>query len=273
MTLTNENVIHIFGEKIDYMQFRKLLEYKDIITHAYTLRSDTINYGPNLDKDTCIRNYKYLTDELGIDVNNLMKPRQKHTSNVKIIDVKEEGKSPDIGNDYLRDTDGLVTNKNDIILATTNADCILFILFDPVNRVIANIHSGWRGSLKGIVIKGLKLMHGKYNSNYEDIICCICPAIHKCCFEVDREVRDMFYKEFKDLGNIDEIIEGNGDKYHIDTILLNSTLMLELGLLKENIIDSDICSVCSHKYINSYRWDKDNYKLSTAVVMLNGNKN
>ena len=44
--------------------------------------------------------------------------------------------------------------------------------------------------------------------------------------------------------------------------------MLELGLKKENIIDSGICSVCYSKYINSYRKDKNNYKLSTAIITL-----
>ena len=59
------------------------------------------------------------------------------------------------------------------------------------------------------------------------------------------------------------------DKYYIDTILLNETLMINLGLKKENIIDSGICSVCNSKYINSYRKDKANYKLSTAIININ----
>lgn len=100
-------------------------------------------------------------------------------------------------------------------------------------------------------------------------MCCICPAIHKCCFEVDSDVRDMFYDRFNYLDNIDDIIEKVEGKYHIDTILLNTTLLLNLGLDGNNIIDSGICSVCNSKDINSYRCDKDNYKLSTAVIMLN----
>ena len=35
--LTNEKVIHVKKDGIEYLQFRKLLEYKDIINHAYSL--------------------------------------------------------------------------------------------------------------------------------------------------------------------------------------------------------------------------------------------
>ena len=35
--LSNREVVHIKDEDIEYLQFRKLLEYKDKINHAYTL--------------------------------------------------------------------------------------------------------------------------------------------------------------------------------------------------------------------------------------------
>ena len=38
--LTNKNVIHVKSNDIEYLQFRKLLEYNDIIKHAYTLGLD-----------------------------------------------------------------------------------------------------------------------------------------------------------------------------------------------------------------------------------------
>ena len=37
MDLSNDNVIHVKKGQVEYLQFRKLLEYKDIVTHAYTL--------------------------------------------------------------------------------------------------------------------------------------------------------------------------------------------------------------------------------------------
>ena len=265
MNLSNKNIIHIFGENIDYIQFKRLLKYKEL-SHAYTLRNNNINYGPTLTKEEYKNNYQSLCQRLNLNVNNIVRPNQQHTSNVKVIEIKENGIQ--INPQSLTKIDGLITNKRDIILATTNADCILFLIYDPINKVIANIHSGWRGSLNTIIINTLTKMHNIYNSNYQDIICCICPSIHKCHFEVDKDVKELFYNKFKYLKNLDDIIEKKGNKYHIDTILLNTTIMLELGLKKENIIDSGICSVCYSKYINSYRKDKNNYKLSTAIITL-----
>lgn len=267
MNISNKEIIHISGENIDYIQFKKLLKYKDVITHAYTLKNKNIYFGPKLNREEYLKNYSYLCRELNINEKNIIKPDQNHTSNVKTININNN--TPQINK--LNNTDGLITNNKNKILATTNADCILFLVFDPINKVIANIHSGWRGSLNTIIIKALKKMKETYDSNYKDIIVCICPSIRKCHFEVDADVKKLFYNKFNYLSNIDDIIEKKGNKYHIDTILLNKILLLNLGLKKENIIDSGICSVCYSKYINSYRQDKENYKLSTAIININEN--
>ena len=92
-----------------------------------------------------------------------------------------------------------ITNKKDIALATTNADCILLLFFDPVNKVIANVHSGWRGTIQRISVKTVQKMVNKFNCKPENIICCICPSIRKCHFEVENDVKEIFEKEFKDL--------------------------------------------------------------------------
>lgn len=36
--------------------------------------------------------------------------------------------------DELKDVDGVVTNKKDIALLTTSADCISMLLYDPVKK-------------------------------------------------------------------------------------------------------------------------------------------
>ena len=267
MNFTNENILHKIGENLEYIQFRRLLEYQDILTHAYTLKHETINFGPNLTKETIKTNYQTLCHEFKLDEKNIVRPNQQHTDTVKILNHKVTSEL-EYNPSYLEKTDGLITNQKDIILSTTNADCILFLLFDPTHKVIADVHSGWRGSLQEIVIKTVKQMQKTYQSNPEDIICCICPSIRKCHFEVDDDVKDLFYHKFKYLPNIDQIIERKNSKYHIDTILLNKTLLLNLGLKEENIIDSNICSVCHSNQINSYRIDKENYKLSTAIISL-----
>ena len=54
----------------------------------------------------------------------------------------------------------------------------------------------------------------------------------------------------------------------IDTVLINKILLTGLGIRKENIIDSDICSVCNSNKISSYRVEGKDFKLATAIISL-----
>ena len=112
-------------------------------------------------------------------------------------------------------------------------------------------------------------MKEQYNSKPQDIICCICPSIRKCHFEVDKDVKDLFENEFSDL-DLKEIIENNKEqnKWHIDTVLINKKILKNEGLKEENIIDSGICSVCNSDLIHSFRVEKEGYGLNTALINL-----
>lgn len=277
--LTNENVIHIKKDGIEYLQFRKLLEYSKIITHAYSLGINK-NFRTAKAKDAepiskqeyekAEKNYKELSEAIGIDYKNIVKPNQAHTKNIQKVENKINKEKPDFNLEKYNQTDGLITNKNEIILATTNADCILLIFFDPMKKVIANVHSGWKGTLQRISIETVEKMKKEYNSNPQDIICCMCPSIRKCHFEVQKDVKELFEKEFSDLEQIDEIIEKdeNKEKWRIDTIKINKIILEKAGLKKENIIDSGLCSVCEAEQIHSFRVEKDGYGLNTAIVSL-----
>ena len=278
MDLTNKNVIHVKKNETEYLQFRKLLEYNDIISHAYSLGIDK-NYRTaraNKEKlskeeyDNAIKDYKTLCDAIGVDYINLVKTNQTHTDNVKIVNNKILKNAPDFNLDEYKETDGLITNKQNIVLSATNADCILLLFFDPVKKVIANVHSGWRGTLKRISVKAVEKMVKEFGCREQDIICCMCPSIRKCHFEVDKDVKDMFEQEYKNTQgiNLEEIIEEKikDKKWNIDTILINRIILKNAGLKEENIVDSGLCSVCHSDKIHSYRAEKEGYGLNTALI-------
>ena len=106
----------------------------------------------------------------------------------------------------------------------------------------------------------------------ENIICCICPSIRKCHFEVDKDVKDLFEEEFKDLniGKNTDIMEKQKDKekWNIDTVLINKIILEKAGLKTEKIIDSGLCSVCNKDLIHSFRVEKQGYGLNTALISL-----
>ena len=137
MDLSNENVIHVKKDNIEYLQFKKLLEYEDILTHCYSLGTD-VNYrvikanGEMLEKeeyDKMIDDYNNLCEKLDLNYKNIVGPNQKHTQEVKIVKNKINLDKPDFNLIEYADTDGLISNKSEIILSTTNADCILLLFF------------------------------------------------------------------------------------------------------------------------------------------------
>ena len=268
--LSNENIIHIKKNGIQYLQFRKLLEFKEI-KHAYSLGTDwdfrTEKLNEKLPKEKvekALNNYKKLANSIGVEDVKIAKNGQAHTDNVQIV--------KNIDSDFMRfeKTDGLITDKTNIFLATSNADCILFMFYDPKLKVIANVHSGWKGTLQRIGAKAINKMISEFNCDPKDIICCICPSIRKCHFEVDKDVKDMFEKEFQDLkiSQNNDLMEKSRikEKWSIDTVLINKILFKEIGLLDKNIIDSELCSVCNSDLIHSFRVEKENYGLESAII-------
>ena len=278
--LTNENIVDINKDGVQYLQFKKLLKYKDIISHAYSIGTD-VNFRtarvnkqqlPEQEFKKAMKNYENLCNAINLDYKNVVKTNQEHTDNIAIANKKINQNFPDINLEEYSRTDGIVTQKENLVLSTTNADCILLLFFDPVTRTIANTHSGWKGTLQRISVKTVQKMVNEFGCNPKDIICCICPSIRKCHFEIDKDVKDLFEEKFKDL-NISkntDIMEKQKDKekWNIDTVLINKIILEKAGLKTENIIDSGLCSVCNKDLIHSFRVEKQGYGLNTALISL-----
>ena len=274
MELSNENIIYQKKGDVEYLQFKKLLEYKDKITHGYgiglnknyrTAKANKEALGTK-EYEKAIKDYKDLSKALGIEYETIIKTNQMHTDKVQIVDGKQNLNEPDF--DIYKKTDSLITDKANLSLSTTNADCILLLFYDPVKNAIGNAHSGWRGTLQRISVKTVQKMKDEYGSNPKDIIACMCPSIRKCHFEVEQDVYEEFYNEFKSLKQLDEIFEKRGNKWHIDTNLINKIILQDFGLKPENIIDSNICSVCYKDKIHSFRAEGKDYGLNTAIISL-----
>ena len=260
--LGNDNIIIKKGDGIEYIQFKRLLEHG--IKHAYTLKCDGINFRSDSEEEK--ESYKKLFESVGLDIKTYVKPQQRHTDKVTCIDkvMKIED---------LLETDGLITNKENITLVTTNADCILFLFFDPTKKVIANVHSGWRGTFQKIGEKAIIKMIEEYNCNPEDIEIYIWPSIRKCHFEVDEDVKNECENIFGYTGKVNEFIEKGEvkeekQKYFIDTVLINKILLKKQGIKENNIYDCDICSVCNSDKIRSYRVEGKDFKLATSIISM-----
>ncbi len=259
---SNENIICQDNGDIQYIQFKKLLKYG--IKHCYTLKGKNLDFSQNSEWEKS--SYSRIAKALEIGEETLVKPVQTHTSNVKCISEMQSAES-------LTDIDGLITDKKNIALTTKNADCILFLFYDPVKKVIANVHSGWKGTFQKIAEKTVVKMMNYYQCKASDILCFICPSIRKCHFEVEEDVKNLCTEIFGFTKRLEEIIEigeiKNGKmKYSIDTVLINKILLEDLGLKKSNIIDCEICSVCNQDKIHSARAEGEYFRRATAIISM-----
>jgi len=196
------------------------------------------------------KNYDIISKILEFDKTKIKRTKQTHTDNVETIENFSEA----------IETDGIITNKTDYVLLTTSADCTSFLLYDPVKKVIGSIHSGWRGTYKEIIKKAIEKMQNEYETKLENVICCICPSIRKCCFEVKEDVETLFKEKFENA-----IIKNNGKTY-IDTVKINIDLLKNIGLKEENIIDSNICTMCNQNKFHSYRAHKESTGRNAAII-------
>lgn len=69
------------------------------------------------------------------------------------------------------------------------ADCLPILLCDSKGSVVAAIHCGWRGILRGIIENAVSLLRTQTQA---EILAWLGPAIGPNCFEVGSEVRDQF---------------------------------------------------------------------------------
>ncbi|MCI9178256.1 MAG: peptidoglycan editing factor PgeF [Clostridia bacterium] len=260
----DEKQVIVEQEGIQYLQFKRLLAYKEL-KHCYTLRSkEKLNFPPIYkDEKQYRQSCQRICKCLKIEENKIVKPHQTHTDRINIVNRVEQ----------LEEVDGILTNTRDLALLTTSADCISLLFYDSVKKAIGSVHSGWRGTLAGICKNAVKKMIEEYKSNPKDIICCICPSIRKCHFEVDEDVKEMFYQKYKDLEEIEQIIQKTElktgkQKYVIDTAKINRLLLKQMGLKEENIIDSGLCTVCQSDKFHSYRVNKEQSGRNAALICL-----
>lgn len=194
------------------------------------------------------KQYRKIEDLLGKKFLKIVKPKQTHTNIVKVLDQNN-------WDDPFDNVDGLVTNIKDVCLVTSLADCQGIVIYDPKNEVIANIHSGWKGSLNRIGENAIELMKDNYSSKTSQMHIYISPSISKECFEVDFDVKDMFVKAFTDIDILSCIEECKGvkKKYFIDTIRLNCMVFQKLGVKEANIHLANTCTKCNKDQIHSHR--------------------
>lgn len=174
---------------------------------------------------------------VGIAPERVVYPAQIHSDIV--LEARGPGK--------LESCDALTTNQRDLYLAISVADCIPVFLFDPVGKCVAAVHSGWKGTEKGIVAKAIREMSIRYGSNAGELCAVIGPGAGVCCYEVGEELAGHFP---------DDIVDRSGPgKPRLDLKRRNRDLLIEAGVNASNIETSADCTIVRKDRYHSYRRD------------------
>lgn len=197
-------------------------------------------------------NKKLLCKKLYLPLENLVIPAQTHSNNVKVV-----GDNPLI---TYENTDALITNQPNIALALNFADCVPILFYDPIKKVIAATHAGWRGTVAKIGPKTVEKMVKNFSCNPEDIIALIGPAIGKCCFEVKEDVLKKL------INSVDNQCSNAFSKNHADLKLINKFQLLVCGVKKIDVCE--YCTSCQNELFFSYRKEKCKMARHSGVIIL-----
>lgn len=264
-----------------YLQFNILNKYSDKLRHCITLRHGGVSKYPvsslnfrtagKDSRENVTKNLDIICNTVGFDRKNIYKASQNHTDNILILDNKNK-KRYFFDNYSTDEYDGYITNNKDIATLVTTADCNPIIIYDTKKNIIANIHSGWAGTIKKIYLKAIRILQDKFHSNVEDLVVCIGPSIRKCCFSSEEE---HFKKKFTEVwGNETDYIsyEQDNKRFHIDLVYVIKKDLQEYGIKEENIIDCEICTMCNSDDFFSYRTATkekyDDYGLMATIIEL-----
>ena len=232
---------------------------------CFTTKDMDIGLKTNEKMEDIKRNFDNIFKFMEEDPIELYSGYQTHSANIVSIKDIKQGSEYDFGKIF-QDTDGLITSIENIAIVSRFADCTPIILFDPIKRVQANIHSGWKGTLKRIGANGVNKMVKEYGSHPKDIIAIIGPTIGKDHFEVESDVMTQFSEEF-DFHQ--EIIKRKNDiKYLIDLPITNRRILLNEGIKEENITQIDLSTFPNEDLLHSYRRDGADFGLMGAISIL-----
>ena len=177
---------------------KKLIEEKEI-SHGFFNRSGgtsngiykslNCGYGSNDKRGKILKNLKIVKDRISKKSKKIFLVHQNHSN--KFVFVRKNFKL----NKKIK-ADAIITNQKNLPIAVLTADCVPILLYDRRKKIIAAIHAGWKGALKGIIQKVISFMFVKGCSK-DTIIAAVGPCIQQNSYKVKEDFKRKFIKKDK----------------------------------------------------------------------------
>lgn len=157
--------------------------------------------------------------------------------------------------------DAFITNRKNVFVAVSVADCTPVLIYDTENKAVAAIHAGWKGTMQQIVTKTLQAMQTNFGTRPQHCYAYVGTCISECSFEVDADVADHFENRFKRF-------DADLNKFFIDLKQANTTQLLDFGVPASQIEISPFCTVIDNADYFSYRKEGKRSGRMLAVIGL-----
>ena len=235
-------MIHRKNQDLEWLEFEQFQDFPEI-KHGIFLRTCG-DFKGNLPLREKLRTI--------FDLDGVIFCRQKHGTDIITIEQKHSGLHTIDG--YY---DASITKNRGVGLSILHADCQATIFYDPVTQIIANVHSGWRGSVQNIyseVIDHLKTL----GSLPENLHVCISPSLGPTNAEFTNyktELPPHFHPhQVKPL--------------HFDFWEISKSQLLAKGILSHHIEIAEICTHENENHFHSYRRDKTDERNATLIARI-----
>ena len=249
------------------MIYSKLLHETNIVNHGFFNKTNgfskgiykSLNCGSgSKDKKSFVKkNLNYVQSKIRSKKNKIILLYQVHSA--KFIHIKKMPQKKIIG-------DALITKNRNLPIGILTADCAPILLLDRNKKIIAAVHSGWKGAYKNIITKVLKKFI-KLGSNKKDIIAVIGPAISQKSYEVGEEFKDKFISKSKKNR---VFFKYKRNKIYFDLTNFIYNQLISFGISKIDVIRKDTFDKKNNFFSarRSIKKNEPDYGRNISVIML-----
>ena len=144
------------------------------------------------------------------------------------------------------DADASYSSKVGVVCAIMTADCLPVFVSKKDGKMVGIAHAGWRGLVSGVI----ESLLNSFNSNGEDLVVHLGPAISKNSFEVGEEVKDLYISK---NANFKRSFSIKNNKNYLD--LYDAARVILEGFQIKSISGGDRCTFQESNDFFSYRRD------------------
>jgi polyphenol oxidase len=143
--------------------------------------------------------------------------------------------------------DAALGSASGVLVGVETADCLPILVVDPIRRVAAAVHAGWRGTAAGVLRSAIAALEAA-GCRPGDLLAALGPAIGACCYEVGEDVEERFGSEASGCFR-----PGPRGRPHLDLRAANERQLLAMGLDAARIAQLPACTFCGGAEYHSYR--------------------